>query len=686
MLIGNFVGRGLGPGFAFIGAAGPHHVAARLGRDGGVGFAPVRHEVSAGDSGEHHTRHRHPFRFEPFESGSGRSAVRHAGLEHQDDGVDDRSERDPVVGRGDGTVVENDAVSTACDVREQLKRLGRSEHLVGPFPGLTTGQEPHLTLDADLLNGVDVARGVGEDVAEAGPIGCIEVSVQCRVAKIELDRDRDLAGASTAGGESGRQPGGRVAAVGGREEHGDRSRLDFTKPEPERVVAVADGTLPGGSGLGRDRKRDQERTREPFVLDICGDEEGGGEAAAQAGEHHSPAEAGDPTEKDGEEVVGEDQGDQRAYERGEQQEQPRCPQRCCHGVDSPRLLAQRGAFRSYRSCYDRRRPTIRGGASRRQSRVGPAFHWHDGAWPLYLGSETEGLGTRQYSNAMHDTAGEHVALEAQMETDFDALAGQGPLEAVRTEEPSSDEAQVVDAGSGIELVLDDDITCGYGSIENLVAAELELTPDAAAPGRAYRFAKRALDLLVGVPSLILAAPVMLIIALVLRLDSPGPAIFRQDRVGHGGRFIRFYKFRTMYVDAAERFPELYEYSYTAEQLEHTYYKGGVDPRNTRVGTWLRKTTLDELPNLINVVRGNVSLVGPRPELKEMVRYYSPRELSKFTVKSGITGLAQCSGRNNLTVRQQIAADVEYVETQSMWTDIKILFRTAWSVIRSEGAI
>jgi lipopolysaccharide/colanic/teichoic acid biosynthesis glycosyltransferase len=101
---------------------------------------------------------------------------------------------------------------------------------------------------------------------------------------------------------------------------------------------------------------------------------------------------------------------------------------------------------------------------------------------------------------------------------------------------------------------------------------------------------------------------------------------------------------------------------------------------------LRKTTLDELPNLINVVRGNVSLVGPRPELKEMVRYYRPVELSKFTVKSGITGLAQCTGRNNLTVRQQIAADVRYAETQSLWLDTKILFLTAWSVVRSEGAI
>ena len=238
----------------------------------------------------------------------------------------------------------------------------------------------------------------------------------------------------------------------------------------------------------------------------------------------------------------------------------------------------------------------------------------------------------------------------------------------------------VDSESGV------DYTCGYGTIAGLVADNLELSPDAASRGPLFRAAKRTMDLTIGLPALILVAPVIALIALLIRLDSPGPAIFNQQRVGRNGELIRFYKFRTMYVDAQERFPELYEYEYTAEQLEHAYYKGQVDPRNTRMGGWLRKTTLDELPNLINVVRGNVSLVGPRPELKEMVRYYRPLELSKFTVKSGITGLAQCTGRNNLTVRQQIAADVRYVEDQSLWLDTKILFLTAWSVLRSEGAI
>ncbi len=239
---------------------------------------------------------------------------------------------------------------------------------------------------------------------------------------------------------------------------------------------------------------------------------------------------------------------------------------------------------------------------------------------------------------------------------------------------------------GVPSESGDDYTCGYGSIADLVAANLELSPDAAARGPVFRAAKRTMDLAIGLPALILIAPVMALIALLIRLDSPGPAIFKQHRVGLNGELIRFYKFRTMYVDAQERFPELYEYKYTAEQLEHAYYKGQIDPRNTRMGGWLRKTTLDELPNLINVVLGNVSLVGPRPELKEMVQYYRPVELSKFTVKSGITGLAQCTGRNNLTVRQQIAADVRYVERQSLWVDTKILFLTAWSVLRSEGAI
>ncbi|KAA0234407.1 MAG: hypothetical protein JJLCMIEE_02686 [Acidimicrobiales bacterium] len=205
------------------------------------------------------------------------------------------------------------------------------------------------------------------------------------------------------------------------------------------------------------------------------------------------------------------------------------------------------------------------------------------------------------------------------------------------------------------------------------------------PSPVYRLCKRALDLLIAVPALLLALPMIAIMCLIIRIESPGPAIFRQYRVGQGGKLIRFYKFRTMYSDAKERWPELYDYRFTEDELENLYYKNEVDPRNTRFGAWIRKTTLDELPNLFNVVIGNVSLVGPRPELEDMVKYYTPEQLAKFSVKSGITGLAASTGRNKLTVVEQITADVEYVANQSMLFDLRIIFRTAWKVVRGEGA-
>lgn len=204
-------------------------------------------------------------------------------------------------------------------------------------------------------------------------------------------------------------------------------------------------------------------------------------------------------------------------------------------------------------------------------------------------------------------------------------------------------------------------------------------------GRLYRLAKRALDLTLVIAVAPVAVPVGLVIGLIIRLESPGPAIFRQQRVGEGGRVISFCKFRTMYVDARERFPELYDYSYSQQEFEQLYYKPPVDPRNTRFGRAVRKTTLDELPNLINVLRGDCSLVGPRPELPEFIRYYTPEQLAKFTVTSGVTGLAQVSGRNNLSVQQQIALDVEYVRTQSFRGDLRLLFETLVAVVKRVGA-
>lgn len=213
--------------------------------------------------------------------------------------------------------------------------------------------------------------------------------------------------------------------------------------------------------------------------------------------------------------------------------------------------------------------------------------------------------------------------------------------------------------------------------------EITLIPN---PSRLYRWVKRAMDLTIAIPGLILAAPIIGLLALLIRLESRGPAIFRQQRVGLDGRVFTFYKFRTMYVDARERFPELYDYSFDTSELSTRYYKQADDPRNTRLGVIIRQTTLDELPNLLNVIKGDASIVGPRPELPEMIRHYRPSELTKFTVKPGLTCLAACTGRNTLTIDEQILADVEYVAKQSLKMDLWIIGETARTIVKSIGAV
>ncbi len=201
----------------------------------------------------------------------------------------------------------------------------------------------------------------------------------------------------------------------------------------------------------------------------------------------------------------------------------------------------------------------------------------------------------------------------------------------------------------------------------------------------YEASKRALDIVVSGTLLVLTAPIIGVLALIIRMESPGKAVFRQRRVARGGHVVEFCKFRTMYTDAKERFPELYDYTFTEEQFATSYYKPPVDPRNTRFGRALRKTTLDELPNLFNVIKGDVSLVGPRPELPELIQYYSDEQLAKFSVKSGITGLAQVSGRNNLSIQEQIALDLEYVERRSFLYDLQLIGRTLIMVVKRVGA-
>lgn len=141
----------------------------------------------------------------------------------------------------------------------------------------------------------------------------------------------------------------------------------------------------------------------------------------------------------------------------------------------------------------------------------------------------------------------------------------------------------------------------------------------------------------------------------------------------------------MYVDARERFPELYAYDYTPEALDELKFKVENDPRVTPEGKWLRASSLDELPNFWNMMTGSMAMIGPRPEIPEMIPYYKGEMLDKFSVKPGITGMAQACGRGNLNFHDTVKLDVEYVRKQTLRLDIKLFFLTIYKVLRSDGA-
>ena len=193
--------------------------------------------------------------------------------------------------------------------------------------------------------------------------------------------------------------------------------------------------------------------------------------------------------------------------------------------------------------------------------------------------------------------------------------------------------------------------------------------------------KRLLDVALAMFGLVATLPIWLGIVLAIKLDSPGPAIFMQERVGLHGRRFRFYKFRSMYVDAEQRLAEVQAHN----EIDGPVFKMRNDPRVSRVGALLRRTSLDELPQLLNVLMGDMSLVGPRPPLPREVAKYRPSDLVRLGVKPGLTCLWQVSGRSNVGFDQWMAYDREYVRNMSFWLDVQILLRTVWVVISCRGA-
>jgi len=182
--------------------------------------------------------------------------------------------------------------------------------------------------------------------------------------------------------------------------------------------------------------------------------------------------------------------------------------------------------------------------------------------------------------------------------------------------------------------------------------------------------KRALDLAVALPGALLLAPVMAAVAFAIRRDSPGPALFRQQRIGYAGRPFTLLKFRTMVVGA--------------ESMGAGLAVVAGDSRITPIGTTLRRLSLDELPQLWNIVRGDMSLVGPRPTVPAQVERYDARQRRRLLARPGLTGLAQVSGRNAIPWSERIEIDVTYVERWSLRRDLAILVRTALVVLRREG--
>ena len=194
--------------------------------------------------------------------------------------------------------------------------------------------------------------------------------------------------------------------------------------------------------------------------------------------------------------------------------------------------------------------------------------------------------------------------------------------------------------------------------------------------------KRMIDVFGSLVGMILLSPVFLGIALAVKLTSPGPVIFAQVRVGRYGRHFRFYKFRSMYVDAEERKKELLAKN---ESKDGVIFKMKDDPRITKVGKFLRRTSLDEMPQLWNVFIGDMSLVGPRPPVPSEVAEYTLEDRKRLDVIPGITCLWQINGRSEIPFNEQVRLDKEYILAPGFWKDVKILLKTIPAILGGKGA-
>ena len=200
--------------------------------------------------------------------------------------------------------------------------------------------------------------------------------------------------------------------------------------------------------------------------------------------------------------------------------------------------------------------------------------------------------------------------------------------------------------------------------------------------KVYIKIKRVIDVILASVALILLSPLFAIIAIAIKIDSKGPVFFAHKRIGKNGKIIKLYKFRSMVINAEELIK-----SFTPEQMREykENYKLTNDPRITKVGKFLRKTSLDELPQLINIINGDLSIIGPRPVVADELEKYGVNKDKFLSVTPGLTGYWAANGRSNTTYEQRMEMELYYIDNLSLKMDIKVFFKTLLSVLKKEGA-
>ena len=211
--------------------------------------------------------------------------------------------------------------------------------------------------------------------------------------------------------------------------------------------------------------------------------------------------------------------------------------------------------------------------------------------------------------------------------------------------------------------------------------EKAYTPPAEKP--VYEVCKRIFDIVMSTLALIVLSPVFLAVAIAIKREDGGTVFFKQDRMTKGARVFGMYKFRSMCPDAEEKLQELMDQN----EMDGPAFKMQHDPRITKVGRFIRKTSIDELPQLVNIIKGDMSIIGPRPPLAWEVEQYTPYQLHRLDVKTGLSCYRECYGRSNIRdFDEWVESDLKYIRERSMWTDIKVILLTIKVVLKCEGAM